>query len=360
MELVYRRREKVVGLFLVLTALLTAFALAAIGRGKDWFRSYVHYSTVFHEAYNLDEKAPVKMAKATIGKVKSIDLEGDKVRVELSILAVYAHRIRKGSVATVESPTLIGAEYVSIKPGDPAAPAIPENGLIPSEAKKSVADILNEFKVEETAKKIVTAAQELTDIIHKMHEQDGPLFQALAKLNLVMAHVESVLAAVDRGEGTLGGAIRSDRLLVAIEENMTEVRSILVNLDRATARIPSVVERVGETAQKSGGVADETKGAVVRVQGAVDQARTDLVELQKVLEAVRESMARVQKILENVEKASHDVPRVTESTKKGVEEVREGVRQVDRVVRSVQQLPLIRGHVPPEPAAKPGDAGLRP
>ncbi|MBI5845897.1 MAG: MCE family protein [Deltaproteobacteria bacterium] len=353
MELVYRRREKIVGLFLVITALLLVTTIAAIGRGKDWFRSYVHYYTVFHQAYNLDEKAPVKMAKANIGKVKKIELEGDLVRVDLAILSAYAPRIRQGSVTTVESPTLIGAEYVSIKPGDPKAPEIPPNGVIPSEAKKSVTDILNEFRVEETAKKVVLAVQELTEIIHQMHDQEGPLFKAIAKLDASLAHTESLLGSIERGEGTLGGAIRSDRLLVAIEANMAEIHAILRHTKEATALIPGTVGKVGGAVESIGGTAN-------KAGGAVSQAHVDLAELQKVLEGVTKAMLQVNQILSNVEKASHDVPKLTDSTQRSMDDVRQSMREVDKVVRSVQQLPLIRSRVPAEPEAKSADADLRP
>jgi len=40
----------------------------------------------------------------------------------LAILAKYASRIRQDAVAVVDSPTLIGSEYISIVPSAPNAP----------------------------------------------------------------------------------------------------------------------------------------------------------------------------------------------------------------------------------------------
>ncbi|MCP4671427.1 MAG: MCE family protein, partial [Desulfobacula sp.] len=103
MKVVYKKREKIVGTFFVLIAVLLLSTVVLIGRGKDWLRTYVTYYTIFKEGYNLQENAEVKLTKANIGRVKKISLSEDKVKVELLILQEYASRIKIDSIATVES-----------------------------------------------------------------------------------------------------------------------------------------------------------------------------------------------------------------------------------------------------------------
>ena len=55
---------------MIVIALVLLATIFAIGRGKDWFRSYVHYYTILDETYNLTVDAAVKMSKADIGKVR--------------------------------------------------------------------------------------------------------------------------------------------------------------------------------------------------------------------------------------------------------------------------------------------------
>ncbi len=112
--------------------------MVILGRGKDWFADEVTFYTSFKESYNLQVNAAVKLFKADIGKVKRISLGEDNVNVQLAILAKYASRIRQDAVAVVDSPTLIGSEYISIVPGAPNAPKIPVGGMIPSIEKKSI------------------------------------------------------------------------------------------------------------------------------------------------------------------------------------------------------------------------------
>jgi hypothetical protein len=50
---------------------------------------------------------------------------------------------------------------------------------------------------------------------------------------------------------------------------------------------------------------------------------------------------------------------VTTSVKRGVNEIRDGVKRIDSVVQSVQQNPLVKPNLPPEPRGEKTDAGLR-
>ena len=122
MELKFSRMDRVVGVFIILVVALMVGTVVLIGRGKDWFRPTVTYYAQFKENYNLAPGSSVKLFKAEIGHVKSVQLVGDAVRVRLSIFEEYHSRFRQDTVVTVESPTFIGSEYVAVRPGKPDSP----------------------------------------------------------------------------------------------------------------------------------------------------------------------------------------------------------------------------------------------
>ena len=175
MQTSYSSAEKSVGLFVIGITLLSLTTVVILGRGKDWFADEVTFHTSFKESYNLQVNAAVKLFKADIGKVKRISLGEDNVNVQLAILTKYASRIRQDSVAVVDSPTLIGSEYISIVPGAPNTPKIPVGGMIPSIEKKSISDILKEFEVEKTAMLAVRTIQEIADLMILIKEPHGPV-----------------------------------------------------------------------------------------------------------------------------------------------------------------------------------------
>jgi len=57
MQISFDVKEKIVGAFMVGVVILLLTIVVMIGRGKDWFRSYVTYYTVFDQAYNLNESS---------------------------------------------------------------------------------------------------------------------------------------------------------------------------------------------------------------------------------------------------------------------------------------------------------------
>ncbi|MEW5735654.1 MAG: MlaD family protein [Thermodesulfobacteriota bacterium] len=332
MEMTFQTRERIVGVFLLLVILLLLATVAVLGRGRGWFRSTVSYYTTFAQAYNLSEKAPVKMSKTQIGKVKKIDLSGEDVRVDLDIWRQYAPRIRQGSVATVESPTIIGDQYVSITPGPGTAPQIPEGGEIPSRARKTVQDILEEFQLEETGKNVVRAVQQITEIVDRLHDPQGPLFSALKNANQSLVHIESLLAGIEKGEGTIGAVLKSDTLVRDLDRSLANIQQILENVEKSTRKVPATVDDV----QKS------------------------LALVNELVASLNQATSTVQQILKNVEKASYDFPKVTQSAGRGINEMRDSMAGVDQVVQSIKNNPLIRGNLPPEPTTDQKGANPRP
>ena len=302
---------------MVVMVALLLIIVVMLGRGKDWFEAYVTYYTVFDEAYNLSENARVKLYKADIGKVKSVGLERDKVKVELAILKDYASRIKMDSVATVESPTLIGSEYVSIKPGTPDAAPIPEKGTIPSQAKKSLDDVMAEFEVEKTAKMFVKSLQAISEIVEHISDPEGPFYASLDSLAKAMANMEAVTLEIREGRGSVGKLVYSDELIQQIRDRITHVNRILANIEDATQKTPEIMD------------------------------------------SLKESTEMINQILVNIETGSRDVPVVTKSTKHGIREIRDGVEEIDKVVQSAQKSFLIKGNLPPEAKGEDIDTGLR-
>ncbi len=330
MEVDYNKKEKIVGTFVIGIVILLFAMLIIIGRGKDWFKTYITYYTTFDESYNLSENAAVKLYKADIGKVKKITLTEDKVRVELVILEDYSSRIRSDSVAIVDSPTFIGSEYIAIIPGTADAPLIKEGGKIPSREKKSVDDILAEFEVEKTAKMVIPAIQDVAEIAQIMRDPKGPLFASLDSFNRTLSYFEKVARDIEAGKGTIGGIIRSRVLLDKILSDLDKLGEILENINKASSKTPVIM----------------------------DQVQDNLAAVKKIGDDVSESVSSIKRIVKQVEE-NRDIPEITHSVKNGIKEIRDSVDEIDKVVQSLQKNFLIKPNLPPEEEPENIDAGLR-
>ena len=345
MDLNYSRTDKIVGTFVICIAILLLSTVVIIGRGKDWFKKYVTYYTTFGESYNLEVNAAVKLFKTDIGKVKEITLSGDRVKVKLAVFEEFSSRIRSDSYATVESPTLIGSEYVSIRPGSTEFHQIPKGGIIPSKAKRSIADFLTEFEIENTVKMVVEAAQDLSALVRLINDPQGPILTTLDNLKKTTTHIERITRDIKDGKGTAGGLIKSRKLLESIHDNLDKVGSILDNIDKAAEKTPGAMVQVQDNLNSIKEIGDGVTESVVRIQ--------------KILGDVEEVVATLNIILTNIEKGSEDIPQITQSVKGSIQEIRVEVDNIDKVVQSLQQNFLIRPNLPPEPEGKNIDAGLR-
>ena len=330
MEVDYNKKEKIVGTFVIGIVVIMLAMLIIIGRGKDWFKTYITYYTTFDESYNLREDAAVKLYKADIGKVKKITLAEDKVKVELVILEDYSSRIRSDSVAIVDSPTFIGSEYISIIPGSADAPLIEKGGEIPSREKKSVSDILAEFEVEKTAKMVIPAIQDVAEIAQIMRDPKGPLFASLDSFNRTLSYFERVARDIEAGKGTIGGIIRSRELLDKILSDLDKLGEILENINKASSKTPVVM----------------------------DQVQDNLAAIKKIGNDVSKSVSSIKRIVKQVEE-NRDIPEITHSVKNGIKEIRDSVDEIDKVVQSLQKNFLIKSKLPPEEEPENIDAGLR-
>jgi len=346
MEINFTKAEKSVGVFIIGIFLLLLATVVILGRGKDWFAEEVTFYTSFKESYNLQVNAAVKLFKADIGKVERISLGEDNVNVELAILARYASRIRQDSVAVVDSPTLIGSEYISIIPGNSTSPKIPVGGMIPSQEKKSITDILKEFEVEKTALLAVRTIQEVSELVTIMKDPQGPLLTTLDHIEQTSFHLERIAGKIDQGQGTLGALVTSREL----------IDRILLNLDRTNA----LLDRVQATAARGPGLMDQVSGNLATIQTAGSGVVDSVEALKEILDEARHSIETIQVILKNLEEGSRDIPRVTATAKEGIREIRDGVGNIDRVVKSLQRNIIIRSNLPDEPGAVDVDAGLRP
>src|SRR5438094_224645 len=114
-----------VGVF-VLVALAAFLGMVyALGARARLFEAHYTIHAEFTEVAGLTEGATVRLAGVQIGRVTDVHLPGEpggKVRVDLTIARRYADRIRRDSIARIETQGLLGDKVVEVTVGTAAAP----------------------------------------------------------------------------------------------------------------------------------------------------------------------------------------------------------------------------------------------
>src|SRR4029450_671089 len=81
----------------------------------------------FTEVGGLVEGATVRLAGVQIGRVSGVNLPpepGGKVRIDMTIAKRYGNRVRKDSVARIETQGLLGDRIIEITVGSAQAPPV--------------------------------------------------------------------------------------------------------------------------------------------------------------------------------------------------------------------------------------------
>jgi phospholipid/cholesterol/gamma-HCH transport system substrate-binding protein len=297
MRVQYSTMERMTGAFILLTLLIFLFTVAVVGRGKNWFRKHVVFYTTFQEGYNLVSGSRVKLLGTDIGSVVEVALsESNQARVKIRVLADYAPRIRANSVATVESPTVIGSEYININPGTTIAPPIPPEGEIPTKEKKKLMEYLEEYEVGEKLENI------------------GKILEDLAQIT----------GTVGAGEGSLGRLVKSDELYQQIHDELD-----------AIGRFVATLQETADHLARAGAKIEEGSKNVEKVTR----------EAPEMVDKVQELLDRLLRVNALMEKAMVEVPEIST-------QAREGMREVNLILESVKKNFLIRPNLPPSPESE--------
>ena len=277
----YTRREKIAGLFLVAGLLLIFLGAVLVGGVRDWFRSYNNYYALYNEGYGLSPGVKVKFLRTDVGTVTRLELtDNNKVRVHMSILAEYADRIKSDSVAAIASPTFIGSEYVDILPGSTKTAAIPRGGQIPAVERKSLEDYVKDLRLDVMLARVEAIMANVDSLTNQLQDPNGPFMGTLSD-------VRRMTSSMAEGEGTIGQLMTNDSTFKSIDGTMTDINVI------------------------SGDIAELSGDLKTTLPAAISQLRAILVQLEK---AARDAP----EITRDVRQGTHKANQVLDSVKRNV------------------------------------------
>jgi phospholipid/cholesterol/gamma-HCH transport system substrate-binding protein len=236
----FRDRELWVGVFVILgiTAILIAlFTLtdAALFRGRYILR------TVVSDAGGIRRGDPVQMHGVNIGRVTSFRIALEGVAVNLEIDNQYP--IPSDSRVELRSSSLLGGMVANIIPGTSTRNA--RGGLVlPGSVGKGIFDQIDEL--QNSAGKALVRVQSLLDekTIQNVHEGGDDLRKLMRQLNEV--------ATEQRGEfAALTGSLR--HTAESLEKTATgpEIDRSVKRIDAVTAKLDSIASVLDRTARSS-------------------------------------------------------------------------------------------------------------
>jgi len=230
-----------VGLFVLVALVAFLGAVYALGARARLFESRYTIHADFTEVGGLVEGATVRLAGVQIGRVSAVTLPphpGGKVRVNLTIGRQFSDRIRKNSVARIETQGLLGDRIVEITVGDASAPPVGPGEVLASrdpadfgrvisagaetaknvaalaDALRETADQINKSKMIEDAASTVNKLGRVVDQVeHGRGWAHTLLYEepvALRRVNDLIATTQTLIERVEKGQGAAGVLVSPD------------------------------------------------------------------------------------------------------------------------------------------------------
>lgn len=180
------------GVFVVVTLAALAAGVFIIGSKEYLFQSTYHLKAQFDNVAGLSEGADVQVGGVHSGTVEAITLPhkpGEKVTVLMDLNKSTHEIIKQDSQASIETEGVLGNQYVAISFGSEGQAEVKDGQLIQSVPPLVLGDMLKK------ASGILDSSQ-----------------QAINNATMATAHLNSVSAKIDSGQGTVGALVNDKQL----------------------------------------------------------------------------------------------------------------------------------------------------
>ena len=240
----------IVVLAMMLMAAFRAQDLPLIGGGDTYYAA-------FSESGGLKVNDEVRIAGVRVGKVESVELEGDHVRV--------AFRVESGaefgteSAAAIKVKTLLGAMYLSLEPA--GSGQLEEESEIPIERTSSPYDVVEAFSgLAETSEEIDTdqLAKSLTtlaDLTRNTPDEFRAALDGVSRLSAnvaekdeqlgeLLGNLEKVSSVLDERDGDIIALMEDgDVLFRALVQRREAIHRLLVSTSTLSRELTLLVRQ---------------------------------------------------------------------------------------------------------------------
>jgi len=312
MKFSIRFADQIVGTLVLLALAILIFVIFMLGKNQRWFEHDSEYKAYFASASGISRNMAVQYKGFTIGHVKKLSLAADdRVEVIFSIYEEYTYRVTEGSlVERMESPIGLGSSF-NFYPGK-SDKKLEEGSEIHTvnspEAKEYISDgLADEPKSNDSIGNIVTQVNSVLETVNAALKGSNDE----SALEQIVNDVRSVTAS----------------LQPLAEDIVEQIKPIFTNLEDVTKRL------------------SDPTGAVM---GILDGKGP-----------LYEAISSLAGIIEELNKTSQFLPTQLPKIATAVNELNILLKQVEDVLTSVANNPLLKGGIPENKETGPAGASPR-
>ena len=235
------RKEFKIGVFAVAVILFSWWGIKWL-QGQNMLLSSSSYYAYYEDVSGLMVSSRVKLRGVQIGNVQDIELDGDKVRVEMLIEDEYAALIPANSVAELGSASLMGGTEIVIIQGDATEKIKPE-GVITGRVKPDLVGTMSE-KAGELLDGLNTTVGGINELLSTNREA---IDNMITNLEAMSMSINSMLSAA---RSDINGTLSNLRTFTGtLAANSGRIEAMIGNIDKVTSDLAEAnfVEQLNST-----------------------------------------------------------------------------------------------------------------
>lgn len=235
------RKEFKIGVFAVAVILVSWWGIKWL-QGQNLLLSSNSYYAYYEDVSGLMVSSRVMLRGVQVGNVQDIELEDDKVRIEMLIEDEYAALIPANSVAELGSASLMGGTQISIIQGDSREMVKPE-AVITGRIKPDLVGTMSD-KAGELLDGLNTTVGGINELLSTNREA---IDNMITNLEAMTTSINSMLSAARNDiNGTLSNLRSFTGTLAA---NSGRIEAMIGNLDKVTTDLAEAnfVEQLDST-----------------------------------------------------------------------------------------------------------------
>ena len=304
-----RRLERIVGAFLVASALGVLALIAYSATGSRLFVAQNHYIVTIDDGTGLRPGLDVTVAGIEVGAVQAVRLNEDRqVELVLAVESAYAQFVKTDSVGSV-SMTLT-SKVVTIEGGSPEAPLLEDGGHLVSGGHFDLISVFEEMDLVGNLKRLEAILHDITILANQLHLGDGTLPELINDL-------VSIVDGLAQGQGSMGQALKDDTLLNDLKQTMSNVDQMAQDLSTTAKDL------------------ETSASAIDRATVSIDGMGTD----------IHAAVGHIEDASRSLEKTSGSVGQSSQAILGSISGLNSALQELGETMEAIQQLPLLRKRV---------------
>ncbi len=270
--------------------LLTLAAMASvvvmslkITQNQSGFGKHVQYQTVLTDASGIFEKTPIKVAGINAGKIKKIQLTGNKALITFEILEDI--KITPSAKLKIKSVGLLGDKFIDMDLGDQSGDRLPKDSILITEDGEGIDGIAKD------ASAVLKDVKEITASIKEALKDDqgrNVIKEIVANMNDVTSSLKRITTSNEDKISKIVDDIEALSSQLAHETDRYQKDSFMADL----AKIGPILDKVDDTVEDLKLIVADVKegkgtvGKLLRDDAVVDQVSQTLSSVNRLVNRI--------------------------------------------------------------------------